>query len=447
VKLTQRKLLRCHTVATLTDDHGDITGGEVLIEGDEIVAVGVGLQDATAEVLDVQNMVALPGFVDTHRHTWQSALRASFVDSEMSEYFSSMPKIGGLYEPEDVYLGNLLGSVSALSAGTTTLFDWSHIQHSPDHSDAAVAGLSDAGIRGLFGYGWAMGDRSDDDEAVAHHFREARRLAEQSFSSADQLLTMAIAARGPEAAAETTWRGEIDLARELGLRFSVHVGAGARNGSQRAVSQYRDAGRLGSDMTFIHCNYTPDDEVAMIAQAGASVSIGVQCEMNSAGIGDVPVDRLVAHGLRPSLSGDTETMCSGDMFTQMRMLLGYQRSWMGGGHSDPEFEHPPLTTRDVLHCATVEGAKANGLSDKVGSLEPGKKADIILLRLDDLNLAGAVDPVASVVTSGHEGNVDTVLVGGRFVKRGGRLVGVDVAGLLQRVAASQARILERWEGR
>jgi cytosine/adenosine deaminase-related metal-dependent hydrolase len=158
-------------------------------------------------------------------------------------------------------------------------------------------------------------------------------------------------------------------------------------------------------------------------------------------MGDIPFDRLLAVGIRPSLSGDTETKCAGDMFTQMRHALAYYRSWMGGGHSKTKNAPATLGLRDVLGFATLAGAQANGLAHKVGSLTPGKQADVVLIRADDLNLAPVSDAVGAVVLGAHPGNVDSVFVAGRPVKRDGRLLDVDLDRLRQRAADSQAYVL------
>jgi cytosine/adenosine deaminase-related metal-dependent hydrolase len=179
----------------------------------------------------------------------------------------------------------------------------------------------------------------------------------------------------------------------------------------------------------------------MMADAGVSASLGVHCEMNAQGIGDIPFDRLLAVGIRPSLSGDTETKCSGDMFTQMRHAFAYYRSWMGGQHSRVPNAPATLTLRNVLEFATAAGARANGLDRKIGSLTPGKQADIVMIRGTDLNLTPVSDAVGAVVLAAHPGNVDSVFVAGRAVKRHGRMLGIDIDELRRRALASQQYIL------
>ncbi|WP_326596629.1 amidohydrolase family protein [Streptomyces sp. NBC_01803] len=441
--MTTRTLVAGGLVLTQDPALGDLPAADILIEDGTIRAIGPALETpGGAEVIDASDMIVMPGFTDTHRHTWQTAVRHTYADIDPLQYFAEMlGPVGAAYTPEDVYLGTLLGALSALDAGITTLVDWAHVMNTPGHADAAVQALTESGIRAVFAHGWPLTPEWTRDSALPHP-ADIRRLKERYVASDDQLLTLAMAARGPEMARPDVWLADLRLARDLGIRTTVHVGAYAHNAHHRAVARLRDAGVLGPDLTFIHCCRSHDDEIAMIADAGASVSLGVHCELNSPGMGDIPLDRILAAGLRPGLSGDTETKCAGDMFTQMRLLLAYHRSWTGGGHSrlkDP----PPLGTRDVLEFATLAGARVAGLGDLTGSLTPGKQADLILIRANDLNLAPVTDPAAAVVLAAHPGNVDTVLVAGRPVKRGGRMLTTALPGLLADAERSRRRVLAR----
>lgn len=423
---------------------GDLRVGDVLIEGDSILAVSPKIGNVDAECIDAQGTIVLPGFVDTHRHTWQSCVRHRYADIDPQIYFAEMLGAkGAAFRPEDVHVATMLGAVAALEGGITTMLDWSHVQNSPEHADAAITGLRDANIRGVFAHGWPLVDGASwMFDSQRRHPDDIRRLRKRYFSSDDQLLTLAMAARGPEMARREVWLDDLRLARELGIRSSIHMGAYARNGTVRAIAQMHDAGVLGDDLTFVHCCFSGADEIAMMADAGVSASLGVHCELNAQGIGDIPFDRLLAVGIRPSLSGDTETKCSGDMFTQMRHAFAYYRSWMGGNHSRVPNAPATLSMRDVLEFATIAGARANGLDHKVGSLTPGKQADIVMIRGDDLNLTPVSDAIGAVVLAAHPGNVDSVFVGGRAMKRRGQMIGVDLDVLRARARASQQYILE-----
>lgn len=435
-----RTLVTGGHVLTMDPALGEFPTADVLIENGSISAVGPKLDAPGAEIIDASSMIVMPGFVDTHRHTWQTAVRHCYADVDPLQYFAEMlGPVGAAYLPEDVRIGTLLGALSALDAGTTTLVDWAHCMNTPEHADAALDALAESGIRAVFAHGWPLAPEWTRDSALPHP-ADIRRLRESWFAAPDQLLTLAMAARGPEMARPEVWLGDLRLARDLGIGSTVHVGAYAHNARHRAVAQLRDARVLGPDLTFVHCSRSGDDEFAMIADTGGSISLGVHCELNSTGMGDIPLDRILAAGLRPGLSGDTETKCSGDLFTQMRLLLAYHRSWIGGGHSQVP-EPAPLGVRDVLEFATLAGARAAGLDGRTGSLTPGKQADLILIRATDLNLAPVTDPAAALVLAAHPGNVDTVLVGGRTVKRRGRLLAADLPGVLALADASRRRVL------
>lgn len=438
-----RTLIAGGWVLAMDNASADGRGCDVLLEGERIVAVGPGLSAPDAERIEARDMIVLPGFVDTHRHTWQSCVRHRYADMDPQRYFAEMLGArGAAYRPEDVHIGTLLGALGALEAGVTTMLDWSHVQNTPEHADAAIAGLREAGIRGVFGHGWPLIDGvAWMDQSTRGHPDDIRRLRRDYFASDDGLLTLAMAGRGPEMATRETWLADLRLARDLGLRSTIHMGAYARNRPRRAIAQMHAAGVLGPDLTFVHCCQCGDDEIAMMADAGVTASLGVHTEMNSQGIGDIPLDRLLAVGIRPSLSGDTETKCCGDMFTQMRHALAYYRSWMGGGHSRAANAPATLSLRDVLEFATVAGAEAVGLSHKIGSLTPGKQADIVLVRATDLNLMPVSSAMGAIVLGAHAGNVDTVLVAGQAVKRGGVMLDVDLDRLRTRAAASQRFVL------
>ncbi len=439
----QRKLFKGGWVISMDPAVGDHRAADILVEGEKILDIAPIIDAPDTERIDANGMIVIPGFVDTHRHTWQTCVRHRYADIDPQIYFAEMLGAkGAAYRPEDVYIGTLLGAVSALDSGITTMLDWSHIQNSPEHTDAAVIALKDSGMRAIFAHGWPLVEGASwMFNSQRGHLEDIRRLRTELFSSDDQLVTLAMAGRGPEMAARDVWLADLRLARELGIRSSIHMGAYTRNANVRAIAQMHEAGVLGEDLTFVHCCCSHDDEIAMMADAGVSASLGVHCELNAQGIGDIPFDRLLAAGIRRSLSGDTETKCSGDMFTQMRHAFSYYRSWMGGGHSKTKGAPDTLTMRDVLEFATLAGAKATGLDSKVGSLSPGKQADIVMIRADDINLAPVSDAVGAIVLAAHSGNVDSVFVAGQAVKRGGKLLSVDVDQVRARALSSQQYVL------
>ena len=374
---------------------------DVLVESGAIAAVGPDLPAAGAMVLDVADRIVLPGFVDTHRHTWQAVLRGVAVDADLGEYVSLvLGQFAPRFRPDDVRTANLAGALECLDAGITTLQDFSSIQYTPDHSDAAVTGLLSAGIRAVFGYGSVF-------SAVP---AEVRRIRHRYFAGDDQLVTMALAPSGPSYSRAGEVKADWQLARELGLRIAIHLGAG-----RGPVRLLRDQGLLGEDILFVHGNTLGDDELGLIASSGAGMSIAPAVEAQM-GHGPPLVGRVRRSGIACGFGVDVVPTVAGDMFSVMRAALLTGRQGDGG----------PVTAADVLRMATLGGAAALGMADAIGSLRPGKRADIVVLRTDALNMAGLHDPVGAVVSAAHPGNVEMVLVDGRLVKRDGRLVRHDL---------------------
>lgn len=421
----RRIMIRNGWVVTGDPGLGTLANADVLIEDGLIVAVGPGLPGEPAEVIDASAMVVIPGLVDTHKHTWQSSVRHRCTELDLQTYFGEMfGRLGPLYHPEDVYAGNLLGALSALDAGTTTLMDWSHVQNSPQHSEAAIAALRDSGIRAVFGHGWPLVDLGSWlGGSDRPHTEDVRRIRERLLADDDALVTLALAARGPELATLAATQADLKMARDLGIRTSIHVGCGAQFGAMAAVTQLRDAGLLGPDLTFVHGSHSADAEFAMIAEAGASVAVAPQHEQGFPGIGHTPIDRLRAFGITAGLSSDTETFGAADLFTQMRVGLAAHRNQLVEGRSRFAAELDPMSVHEMFAMATQGGADTLGLGERVGSLSVGKAADVVLVRASDPNLVPITDPVAALVASAHPGNVDTVLVGGVVRKRAGVLVG------------------------
>ncbi|GAA4082575.1 amidohydrolase family protein [Actinomadura miaoliensis] len=404
---------------------------DVLVEGGRVAGVGPGLPaPADAQVIDATGMIVLPGFVDSHRHTWQPAIRAILPDATLGDYLERiLGRYAPRHRPEDVYTGVLAGALECLDAGITTLVDWSNIQFTPEHTDANVAALRASGIRAVFGYCYG-GDGGFDGMAA-----EGRRVRTQHFDdSGPGLLTMAIAALGPDLGGAERALHEWRLARDLDLPVTVHMGGLDTEAAARGLAFLRENALLDHPATHVHGTYYTDEHFKVIAGGGGTVSVAPTSEA-ALGMGYPPTGRARAAGVPTSLSADTVTSGPGDMFSLMRAAYLLERARPGGAGMG-------FTTRDALRTATIEGAEAVGLADVTGSLRPGKQADIVLLRTDLLGTAMAGnDPIAAVVLSGDTRCVDTVIVGGRVVKRDGRLLHHDVAGLLESLAASARHVI------
>src|SRR5436190_1636742 len=346
---SQRLLIRNGFVVSMDPDVGDVPYGDVLVEDGKIAEIGRGLEASEAEQVDATGMIVMPGFVDTHRHTWQTPVRGVLPCCTLDHYFAVMlGSVGGHYRPEDVHIGNQAGALEALNGGVTTLLDWSHINNTPDHSDAAIQGLKDSGIRAIYAHGVPTGGEW------------------WAFS-------------------------ELDLIKESGGTASV----------------------------------APYVEMLM-------------------GHGRPPTGKLLQRGVPVSLSVDVVSSVPGEMFTQMRTALVHERIGAFTETPDDAFA-PTLSHRDVLQFATIDGARACAIDDKVGSLAPGKQADIVLLNVNAINTAPMVDPVGTIVVFSDTSNVDSVFVAGRAVKRNGELVGADLGDIFRRLDESRDHILSRGE--
>lgn len=443
--MSKRVLLRGGHVLTMDPELGDVYGCDVLIEDDRIAAVAPSVDAGDAEIIDVTDCVVIPGFVDSHRHTWETVIRGIAPDVSLAGYFDVvLDQLAPAYRPEDVYAGNHLGALEAIDAGVTTLLDWSHINNSPEHSDEAIHGLRDARLRGVYCYGnpntsladwWYTSTLKSPDDI--------RRVREQYFSSDEGLLTLAMGTRGPGFCTEEVVRHDWELAREVGAPISVHVGMGPYAGRFAMVSQLNTMGLLGPDTTYIHCNYLSDEEFKLIADTGGKVSIAPTVEMIM-GHGTPPTAKALRYGLRPSLSIDVVTTVPGDMFTQMRFLFAHDRllsheaAFAAGSEEEPQL----LSSREVLEFATIEGARVCGLEDRTGSLSPGKQADVVVLRCDHSNTYPIIDPVSTVVLQADTRNVDTVFVAGKALKRNGDLVVGDLRRARDLAAVSLEYLLD-----
>lgn len=432
-------LLKGGTVLSVDPQVGDLSTGDVLIDGDTIAGVEPSI-DADAEVVDCTGRVVIPGFVDTHRHTWEAAIRNCAPNATLDDYFVEvLDTFAPLYRPEDVHASNVAGSLECLNAGITTLVDWSHINNTADHPDAAVQGLQETGIRALYAYGSANTSIEKywyfSPEAIPGD--DVRRIRETYFSSDGGLLTMGLATRGPGFTQDQVVQSEWGLARELGIPITVHVNMGRLAGRYAMVEQLDRLGLLGPDTTFIHCCYFSEHEWQRVKDTGGTISVAPQVELQM-GHGWPPVNKARQFGLRPSLSIDVVTTVPGDMFTQIRAAFGAERARVNAvtwelGTPTPE---TMLTARDMLTMATLDGAHVAGLEDRTGSLTPGKQADVVVIDATAIGVAPVHDPVAAVTLSADVSNVEHVIVGGVFRKRDFRLV-ADYTAAVSRVQASR----------
>lgn len=421
---------------------GDFERGDVLVEGTEIAAVGADLGPVDAAEIDGTDRILLPGFVDTHRHSWQSLIRHVSTDWTLSQYFSGVRGVlGRAYEAEDMYAANLIGMLDALDSGITTIVDWSHNNNSPAHADGAIQGVLDSGIRAV----WAYGNSNDEWLPISDvpQSRDVVRIASQFFPSKDAKVTLALAPRGPQFATKDVTKADFALATELDIPVTVHTGDGAW-GKGLPVRWMRDEGLANERTTYVHCNALADEEFDIIKETGGAISSAPELEMHM-GHGRLAALRAVERSIPLSLSIDVCTSVGGDMFSAMRAVLAGSRYLVNieALDADRVIDALPLTSLDVLGFATRGGARAAWLEDRIGTITPGKRADLILVRTDTWGMQPLNYPVGAIVESGHPGLVDTILLDGEVVKKDGLLVNHQLARVRKLAEEARDRVMAR----
>jgi 5-methylthioadenosine/S-adenosylhomocysteine deaminase len=415
-------------VMSMDRNIGDLPRGDVHVRDGQILAVGPDLAAPGAETIDGRNMIALPGFIETHFHLWTSFARGLVGDGKM-DYFPVMTRIGPHITPEVAYRSVRLGIAEALDSGLTTIHDWSHNITTPAHADADLRALRESGIRSRFSYGYSRVLQERPKEAA--DFADIERLKKEL--AGDPLITMGFAARGPGSTPPEVYRREIESARKLGLPITIHA--------NRSIAEVKKFSRiammhkerlLGPDMLLIHTYNATAEERQMMADTRTMVSESPFTASRLASglpyLGD-----LLKRGVQCSLSVDTTTVGGNvDMFGIMRLALQLNHL-----RSMDVMEVQP---RRIVELATLDGARSLGIADRVGSLTPGKRADLILIRTDDLNTAPFYDPALLIVQSAQPYNVDTVVVDGRILKRDRQLTSIDVGQVVREATEAQRNL-------
>ncbi|TDO54494.1 cytosine/adenosine deaminase-related metal-dependent hydrolase [Kribbella sp. VKM Ac-2527] len=425
-------VLRGGTVLTMDDNHAVLTGADVLVDGDRIAAVGPALDvpDGTFEI-DARGGIVMPGMIDTHRHMWQTAMRAYGADWTLTQYFVwYYLEHGRLFRPEDIYAGNLVSAWESLEAGVTTTVDWSHGLQTVDHAEAAVDALQAVPGRFVLAYG---NIQAGPWEWTAD--KSVRAFLERRRAEADDLLGLQLAfdVTGDPAFPE---RAAFEVARELGLGVTTHAGVwGATNDD--GIRLMHENGFMTPDNIYVHAATLTTDSYQRIAASGGSVSVSTESEQ-SAGQGYPPTWQVRRYGIPVSLSMDTSVWWSGDLFSAMRTTLGADRSreHLEAHMKGDTVTHTHLRAEQVVDWATRGGARALGRDD-LGSLEPGKKADVVLIKNDASPVSfPLLNPYGQVAFQAQRGDVHTVLVNGRVVKYQHELVGADLPAVRRTVEAT-----------
>jgi cytosine/adenosine deaminase-related metal-dependent hydrolase len=432
-------VIRGATVLTMDPGLGDFAPGDIRIRDGAIVAVGARLDPRGAQIVNASGTICMPGFVDTHWHLWTSLFRP-YVRADVAErgYFPVTARLGPLMMRDDSYRSVRLGLAEALSAGVTTVHNWAHNVRSPEHADAELAAMRDTGIRGRFAYGPAQGMPDDQPMDMAGVAR-----VKGEWMPGNGLLTMGISSRNVGALnVGGGQRGVITIdmvkqdwggARALGLPITMHTSGAS------PITALEEAGLLGPDVQLVHPLLTTGEERAILKARGVSYSTSPAGEARRpASVGEIQLGELIDAGIKVSLSTDHTTNYACDPFVGMRILFALHQHRLGA--------KVPLTVKRLVQLATLDGAVDLGLADRTGSLTPGKRADLILVRTTDINMAPEGDPYEALVQLAQPRNVDTVIVDGRVLRRGGRFTALDHPKVVRdaKAAAAALRAKANW---
>jgi 5-methylthioadenosine/S-adenosylhomocysteine deaminase len=426
-------VIRTAYVMTMDAALGDIPGGAVHVKNGEIVAVGREVAAPGASVLDGSGMIVLPGLVETHWHMWNTLFRSFSGDQKEHGYFPTVARFGMQMTPGDMYQGARLAAAEAINSGMTSVHDWCHNVRSRAHAEADLMALKDAGLRARFSYGWPQG--RDDKDIMEIVDLEAAHREWNSYSN-DGLITLGLAWRGMFRAGpipENVYRTELEAARRLGIPITVHAGSASTAAGQ--IAALGKAGALGKDLQIVHAVAATPAEIDLMKEAGVSVSVAPASELRI-GFGMPKTSELIAAGIPVGVSVDTSALVgSSSLFAVLKMVRDVENA-----RALSEFKMP---ARRVLELGTIDGARSMGIADQVGSLAPGKRADLIMIDTDAVNMGVFTDPAHMVVECTLPENVDTVVVDGRILRRSGKLTALAAGEVVAGARAALDGIRQR----
>lgn len=447
----RRTLIKSATVISMDDAIGDLSNGDVLVEGSRIVdvrpSIDLGSGAGETEIVDGAGRIVIPGLINAHMHTWQTGLRGYAANWTLLEYFRRMHAgLATVFRPEDIHIATPVGALNQIHHGVTTLVDWCHNNPTPDHTDAAVRGLIESGIRAAFFHGSPKPEPKPGEphfSEVPHPRREVERLLAGPLADRDGLVTLGLAILGPHYSTLDVALHDFRLARELELIASMHQGGGPAR-TPGGWEQLIEAGLVGAGVNIVHGNDLPDELLDRMVELGVSFSVTPENEMIQ-GHGFPITGRLLKRGVRPTIGIDLESVLAGDLFSAARVALSMQRALDNAASRQTSGTIPATTTipvREALRWITTEGARMLGRERQIGSLTPGKLADLVIINASDLNLVPVHDPVATVVMQTGLANVEAVMIGGAWKKRNGRLLAEGLETKKELLAQSGRRLVQ-----
>ncbi|MBR0873235.1 amidohydrolase family protein [Bradyrhizobium tropiciagri] len=427
-------LIKGGSIITVDPELGTLPKADLLVKGGAIVAVGDGLSAESCEVIDASDMIVMPGMVDTHYHMWSTVGR-NFLCDDGFEYYQAKWATASHYSPDDFYNSVSMGLAELAYNGVTTVNNWSHNNRSPAHVDAELGAHQASLIRARYSIGHV--DQLATD--VANEFEDLDRVRREWFDGParfDGLVHLGVNLRGMLQSDPDVFHAEMDQILKTGLPISVHASQGKPNTDD--AEDYERRGYLGPNFLFCHYIAATDSDRSVLARTRTPLSFATHSELRLGDYGDprAALLKAIAAGVLVTLSSDASSLAPPNMFENMRLTWNMTIPW-----KESETEHfKPIGFYDVIRMATINGAIALGLGDVIGSITPGKRADIILVRANDLNIAPRGNIETAIVQSAMPANVDTVLVDGRIIKRHGKLTAFDTSRIVARAEHSALRI-------
>lgn len=392
---------------------------DVQVQDGRIAGVGEALDGRT---IDLSGCLLLPGFVDTHWHAWNTALRG-WSTSPLGGFAPTMAALSPHLTPQDAAIGVRLALAEAVDAGITTIHDWAHNTRSPEHAEAELAVLEESGVRARFAYGYPQ-------DAARNVPMDLQHLAEVAGRPRQGLVELGICSRGPDRSDESVWRAEWEAARALGLPISTHMASDAASAALGGVRALSAAGGLGPDVQLVHLTAASADDMRLVADTGSAVSISPWTELE-VGYGIPPVAALADAGVRLGLSVDNTVLAGvADMFRVMALTAD-----LPSGTAEVQSVVDDAT---VLRWAT--SGETLGLPD-VGQVVAGQRADLIAVRSDDLGVSPVSTPEFLLTHAARPRDVEFVMIEGVVHKQDGELVRVDVPELLDDARRSARRVV------
>jgi cytosine/adenosine deaminase-related metal-dependent hydrolase len=427
----RRTLIKSATIVSMDPSLGELPAGDLLVDGNRIAdvrpSIDLGSGAAEAEIVDGKGRIVIPGLINAHMHTWQTGLRGYAANWTLPEYFRRMHAgLATVFRPDDIYIATLAGALNQINCGTTTLVDWCHNNPTPAHTNAGVRGLIESGIRAAFFHGSPKPEPKPGEphfSEVPHPRREVERLLAGPLADRNGLVTLGLAILGPHYSTLDVSMHDFRMAREFNLIASMHQGGGPAK-TPGGWEKLIDAGLVGANVNIVHGNDLSDDLLQRLIDLGVSFSVTPENEMVQ-GHGFPISGRLLKRGIRPTIGIDLESILSGDLFSAARIALSMQRALDNAESRKTHGTIPRTTTipvREALHWVTTEGARLLGRESQIGSLTPGKLADLVVINASDLNLFPVHDPVSTVVMQTSLANIEAVMIGGIWKKRNGRLL-------------------------